>query len=495
MDRMACIDLPAFPLQLLLHRRPEWREQPVAVVDSDRPQGKILWVNERARASRVLPGMRYSAGLSLAGGLHAAEVPAKEIESAVASLGRRLRRFTPNVEPAEGDPGVFWLDASGLVHLYGTLSNWAGMIRSDLRRAGLACNTVVGFSRFGTYALARGKRGTLVLERPADEHAASRRIPLDRLAFDPEARAVLDKLGVRTVGDFMDLPGEGIEKRFGPEVHRLHRLASGALRRPLQPEHPEPPALERLGLDHPETNVARLMVVIERLIAPLLKTLADRDRALSKLYVGFRFERLGDHIEGLRPAAPTLDAAQLLELVRLRLEALRRLPDGVVEVVLYAESTEASREQLGLFAGRPKRDPVAADRALARVRAELGDNSVVRARLRDGHLPEARFTWEKIGGVVAPKPRETDRRTLVRRIYNPPVPLPARARHEGDGWMPRSLDQGPVFRTLGPYVVSGGWWRKPVHREYHYAETRKGELLWIYYDRPRRRWFMHGRVE
>ena len=58
MDRMACIDLPAFPLQLLLHRRPEWREQPVAVVDSDRPQGKILWVNERARASRILPGMR-----------------------------------------------------------------------------------------------------------------------------------------------------------------------------------------------------------------------------------------------------------------------------------------------------------------------------------------------------------------------------------------------------------------------------------------------------
>ena len=72
MDRMACIDLPAFPLQLVLQRRPEWKDHPVAVVDHDRPQGKILWINERARAFRILPGMRYAAGLSLAAGLRAA---------------------------------------------------------------------------------------------------------------------------------------------------------------------------------------------------------------------------------------------------------------------------------------------------------------------------------------------------------------------------------------------------------------------------------------
>jgi len=495
MDRMACIDLPAFPLQLLLQRRPEWRDHPVAVVDHDRPQGKILWVNERARSFRILPGMRYAAGLSLAGGLHAAEVTSQEIDRAVATLGRRLRRFTPHVEPAGEDPGVFWLDASGLERLYGSLASWAGLIRADLRRSGLECNAAVGFDRFGTYALAKGKRGILVIDRPADERAASRRIPLDRLALDPEARVILDKLGVRNVGDFVDLPSEGVAKRFGQEIHRLHRLASGALGRPLQPEHPEPPALERLGLDFPETNVMRLMAVVERLIGPLLETLAGRGHALAKLNLGFRFERLGDHIEGLRPAAPTLDAAQLLELARLRLEALRKLPDGVVEVVLHAESTKATHEQLGLFAERPRRDPAAANRALARVRAELGDDAVVRARLGDGHLPESRFTWEKIEGVTAPQPRDADRRTLVRRIYAQPVPLPARARHEPDGWMLRGLEHGPVVRVLGPYVVSGRWWSEPVHREYHFAETQRGDLLWVYYDRPRRRWFLQGRVE
>ncbi len=495
MDRMACVDLPAFPLQLLIRSHAEWRDRPVAVVDADKPQGKILWVNERARSFRILPGMRYAAALSLAGGLHAAEVSKKEIDKAVSTLSRRLRSLTPHVEPAEEDPGVFWLDASGLERLYGSLSNWAGLVRSELTRCGFHGTVVAGFTRFGTYALARSKRGVIVLRNAADERAAARRVPLDRLALDPDTRDTLAKLGIKSVGKFMDLPPEGIERRFGYEAHRLHRLASGVLRLPLQPERPSPPAMQRLILDHPETDVGRLMTAVERLIKPLLETMAASGHSLSRIHVGFRFERLGDHLEAIRPAAPTLDAAQLLELIRLRLEALRRLPDGVVEVILAGESVTATREQLRIFADKPRRDPAATHRALARLRAELGDEAVVRAQLREGHLPEAGFAWEKVDEVPVPKPRDVDVNALVRRLYTRPLPLPSRPRHEPDGWMLRDLKQGPVVRVLGPYVVSGGWWNKSVHRDYHYAETQKGELLWVFYDRARRRWFLQGRVE
>jgi protein ImuB len=211
--------------------------------------------------------------------------------------------------------------------------------------------------------------------------------------------------------------------------------------------------------------------------------------------VGFRFERLGDHIERLRPAAPTLDAVLLLDLIRLRLEAVRRLPDGVFEIVLVAEGVSTPREQRSLFAERPRRDPAAIERALARVRAELGDDAVRRARLREGHLPEGSFGWEPLGVLPRAAPRKTEAARLVRRLYLRPVALPPRARREPDGWMLRGLEQGPVVRVRGPYVVSGGWWHRAVHREYHFVETRQGELLWIYYDRMRRRWFLQGRVE
>jgi protein ImuB len=333
-----------------------------------------------------------------------------------------------------------------------------------------------------------------VLKSAADERAAARRTPLDRLALDPAAREALHKLGVESVGRFVDLPPEGIERRFGAEAYRLHRLAAGELRLPLQPDRPPTPVWRRLHLDRPETAVPRLLVAIERLMHPLLDELADRGHALAEVRVGFRFERTGDHIESVRPAAPTLDARQLLDLIRLRLEAARKLPDGVIEVVLIGRGAPAARKQLQLF-GRPKRDLAAANRALARVRAELGDDAVIRARLREGHLPEGSFTWETLGALESPRPRDVEGARLIRRIHARPIPLPQRPRQEPDGWMLRGLRQGPVIRVLGPYVVSGGWWNRRVHREYHFAETRKGELLWVYYDRARRRWFLHGRVE
>lgn len=495
MDRMACVDLPDFPLQLLLRRHPDWRIRPAAVVDCDKPQGQILWVNERARSFRILPGMRYAAALALAGDLRASVVPTNEIERAVVSLTRRLVRFTPGVEPAENEPGTFWLDASGLERLYDSLSGWGEGIRSDLKGAGLEAAVAVGFRRFGTYAAARAKRGVVVFRDRGEEQAVARRVPLERLGVEPAIRVALSKLGVDTVGRFIELPADGLDRRFGPELGRLHRQATDALKVPLQPRRPQPPATERTCLDHPETNVARILKTIERLLHPLVATVAGRCRRLAGVQVGFRFERLGDHIERIRPAAPTLDVEQLLQLIRLRLEALRKLPDGVVEIVLVAQSAAATKKQTQLFAARARRDPDAANRALARVRAELGEDGVRVARLRDGHLPEGSFHWEPLERIAESRPRENATGRLVRRIYTKPVPLPSRPRQEPDGWILRGLEQGPVVRVQGPYVVSGGWWNRAVRREYHFAETKKGELLWVYYDRPRRRWFLQGRVE
>jgi hypothetical protein len=34
-----------------------------------------------------------------------------------------------------------------------------------------------------------------------------------------------------------------------------------------------------------------------------------------------------------------------------------------------------------------------------------------------------------------------------------------------------------------------------VHRAYHFAELRRGDCLWVYYDRNRRHWFWQGAVE
>jgi protein ImuB len=253
-----------------------------------------------------------------------------------------------------------------------------------------------------------------------------------------------------------------------------------------------------------QRHIAAMEPGLVALVDRLLDRLAARGRALTGLHVELTLRQNVGHTElradCIKPASPTLDGRMLLKLVHLRLTGM---PPGVPvhAARVWADDVAATREQLAMFASKPRRDLRAANEALARVRAELGDDAVVRAVLREGHLPEASFGWERLGKVVAAAPRPVRVKPLVRRLFGKPQLLPPQARQvRDDGWLLSGLEAGAVVRILGPYVVSGGWWQGSsaglgLHREYHFAELRRGDCLWVYYDRNRRRWFCQGAVE
>lgn len=508
MTRLACLDLPAFPLQLVWRAEPSWREQPVVVIEQDRPQGNVLWACERARAVGVAAGQRYAHALSLCGGLRARVVPSDQIEAAIVELRTTLHALSPRVEV--GEPGTFWLDGEGLERIFvdgrgpaGTA--WGMAIGRAVAARGFQGAVVVGFSRFATYAIARATRhGVTVLRGDADERAAAAAVPLARLDLEPKLRDALARLGVISVGQMVRLPAGGILERFGHEAHRLYQLAIGEGWDPLVPLAPPEAPDERVLLDDEDDDVERLVFVIKAPIDRLLARLAGRGRALVALHLELSLKHAVGKIElradCIKPAAATLDGRALLRLVHLRLSGMPPIaPVNAIRV--WADDVPATREQLALFAGKPRRDLRAADEALAKLRAELGDDAVVRAVLREGHLPEASFTWERLVHVVPARPTDVLVRPLVRRMLARPRSLPPQARHvRDDGWLLSGLEHGAVVRIFGPYVVSGGWWAHAdatvgVHREYHFAELRRGDCLWVYYDRNRRRWFWQGAVE
>jgi protein ImuB len=355
-----------------------------------------------------------------------------------------------------------------------------------------------------------------VFRDAAEERSAAEKVPLARLHIDPQVRDMLRKLGIETVGALLSLPAGGLRERFGVEAHRLHQMARGDLWHPLEPMKPVEPVAEKRILDDSETDANRLLFLIKQMLHPMLRALAMRAHALAALRLSLLMDRGSRLNEQIRPAVPTLTEAQILDLVRLRLESLT-LTAGVIEIALQAESSPATREQLRLFTEASGRDLDAANRALARLRAEFGDGAVVRATLKDGHLPEARFAWEPTDRIQLPRlnrnPIASARddlnglhdlnvlnsptlNVLVRRINAKPVMLPGTPTHtHEDGWLLLGPQYGSVDKLIGPYILSGGWWNKEIQREYYYAETRRGDLLWIYYDRVRRRWFLQGAIE
>lgn len=491
---MACVDVRALPLQLLLRRHREWEGHPVAVVDYDKPLGVILWVNEHAAARRIRPGMRYAAGLALARDLRGGVVTPAEIDEAVAFLSRRLWGFSPRVEPSPREPGVFRLDASGMGSLYPSLEAWAERLRDALRREGFRAVVAVGFSRFGCYAAARSSTRNIVFSDPDRERAFVRRVPVERLGLDPNTRDLLLQLGIDTLGAFMALPAGSVRRRFGPEAEELHAEARGDGWAALDPSDLREPAEHVEHFDYPEDNLDRLLARLGVLLSAVLADLSERHEQLESLRFTLTLDDGSELHEEVSPAAPTLDAGPLLQLLRLRLEALA-LTGGVVKARIRGIGVAAFERQLALFVAPSLQHLDAVHRAFARLRAEFGNDAVVRARLCEAHLPEARYRWEPLRRLPSPRAAVVSVRPLVRRLYTPPVALPPRERHEPDGWLIAGIADGPVEEVIGPQFVCGGWWVREVSRAYYYVRTRSGRWFWIYQDRKRRRWYLQGEVQ
>ncbi|MCY1006442.1 hypothetical protein OV079_12905 [Nannocystis pusilla] len=257
-SRLACAHLPAFPLQVLLRRRPELRGAPVAVLRREGPQAEVLWASQAARRRGVARGMRCAAARGLVPDLHAEPVPEDILDESADELLRTLLRRSPRVEPCLDPRGAFWLDPTGLERLQGDLPTWAGGLRRDLEALGYTAGVAVGFTRFHTLALARlgSLTAPLVLASPAEETARVGAVPLAALDLSPVLQDTLEKLGISTLGGFLALPAADVRTRLGSAAAALHARASGREHAPLRPAQPDDPPEVALEIDPPTTTAS-----------------------------------------------------------------------------------------------------------------------------------------------------------------------------------------------------------------------------------------------
>jgi protein ImuB len=520
--RMACIDVPDLPLQMLLRENPTYRDAPTAVVAEERPEAELLLINRHARALRLRTGMRFGAAKSLVPELRAGAVSAVEVEEMSAQLVHDLQTFSPHVERDPVHAGVFYVDPSGLSHLYGGEASWARCLQRYLVAKHFHAAVVVGYGRALSYALVRGAHGTRhvrVFDSVEDALDKAREVSFERLAMQPKLRTALERLGLCTLGDLTHFGTDALALRFGKEAARWCAVARGQEVLPLSPEpHVDTPR-SHVEIEPPDNDVARLCFAIKQALDQLIEDVRSRGVSVRALWMRLKLERGGESVQRLEPSASTRNGPLLLELLRLRLTAIT-LEDSVARVELEAELSDNVLGQLAMFA--PKRDVAAGDRALARIKASYGADVVCRAVLEDAHLPEAKYRWTDLHHIELPRcaDRASDPASrytsklddvgvqlatddadmmqplpLVRRVLLKPEPLAGSFEVDPVSGALSLVHQNERLTLTGPYRVSGGWWVREVARDYYYARTLAGSLLWVFFDLPRNAWFLHAVVD
>lgn len=417
-------------------------------------------------------------------------------------LAAALLEGSPRV--AGAGPGLCRADARGWRRREGGEAELGRRLREAAREAGFT-GVGVGVADVAVAADAAARRapadGVLVVPpgRAADFLAP---LPPSLLSLPEEMLEALRALGVDRIGWLAEREPAELEDRFGPAGLRAARRARGRDDRVFRARTPDDPPEARLELEGAARSTEPLLFVLRRLLARLCEETAAGGRGVERLATTLELAGGGERTLEASPARPTRREGLLLDLCRAGLERAAddgELAEPVTAVSVAAVERAAPAVRQGDLFADEARDPAAAAAALSRLRARLGEASVVRPRARDRHRPEARSGWEPAGGEddgPAADDRDPDALPGVLRLLVEPRPVAVRL---DDAGRPAALrEEGAPLEVIaaeGPERLSGGGWERPFRREYYRVCTAEGELLWLYRE-PRRGvedpWRLHG---
>jgi protein ImuB len=200
--------------------------------------------------------------------------------------------------------------------------------------------------------------------------------------------AMLERLGVRTLGVLAALPASDVADRFGKSGMRARELAIGR-DTPLRPRSVHERLVERIDLPDAASG-PQLERMLELLIDRLLVCPERRGRSLRKLLLGARFVEQGTWMRVVTLREATADAMRLRLVLAPK---LAELPAPIEELRLEAASLGppvGDQLVLGRSDERERRKRIR--EALRQTRAAAGSDAVLRVLDVDpaSRIPERR---------------------------------------------------------------------------------------------------------
>ena len=393
---IVCVLIPRFSLLAALGDRRALLSEPAALAPEAGRGQMVGEVSAAAEAFGVAPGMRVGEALARCPELRLVPPDPEAVRGLWSEVLDRIEAI--GAAPESERAGAAFFEADGLAGIHG--GDLEGVLAATRRALGRSTRLGAAPSRFAAYAAALQarprRRAVTVPERRVAGFLAP--LPVSLLRTRPELLAmpeVLERLGVRTLGELAGLPARAVAERFGHPGLLALDLARGR-DTPLEPRRPPEPVVERLVL--PEaTSGQQLERALELLVARLLARRERRGRTLRAVALSARFVAGGTWRLPLVLRTPSADPARLRLLLTPR---IADLPAPAEELLLEVESFgPPARDQGELIDDPAARRRSRLDEAVRQVRKAAGPEAALRVLEVDSEsrVPERR-------AVLAPFP-------------------------------------------------------------------------------------------
>jgi len=366
----------------------------VAVIAANR----VTATSPAARAEGVEIGLRRRDAQRRCPGLLIVDPDPDRDARVFAAIAALVDQFTPRVEMSS--PGSLAFPTLGPSRSFGGDEALARLVAADIDSAlgssGWFGAVGVGVAD-GMFAatlaaeLAVAESDHVRVIAPGESAEFLSPFPVSALGR-PELADVLQRLGLRHLGEFAALKVDDVVARFGVDGRLAHRLARGLDERP--PEvGPPPRSFDVVAMLDPPAERVDIAAFAARTAADQLhEQLGGEGLACTRLLVvietdsGERLERVWRH-EG------ALSSTAIVDRVRWQLDgwlngpSAQRPTGGVTRLVLVPDEVMPARgRQQGFWGGETEADE-RAGRALARVQGMLGVAAVTIPERRGGRGP------------------------------------------------------------------------------------------------------------
>ncbi len=531
--------------------------------------------NATARAFGVLPQMQLSQASTLCAAAQLIEHDSQADIESLCSLAESAQCFSPIVGLEQLDP-LPWagrslhqpqsilLDVTGIAPLFGGDAKLASAVQQWVADQGYMASIAIANTIGTAWALANythrsqialglaeiertGKssvRPAIIIFEPNEAIGfATYPLPIEALRLEQATVTKLHRLGIRKIGQLIELPRVGLASRFNEQLLRRMDQSLHNQYEPILTLHASPELAIEECLEHPTPLRSTIDSIVTEQIHRLTRVLNGIGHGVVRLVCRIEMELNAIPVEseienqsGQPPPVarvfqiglyqPSNDPEHLLWLLTGQLDA--HYANGPSHYWARSISVQATLtapltwQQSDLFDRHITihRDAIA--KLVDSLSARMGRTAIVAPAIQRDPQPELAFSWRPLTGWKKDGQSQETKRKLARapkrnfaeergmepnadelwrrpmRLQHPPKRIEMQ-RVDEIGRPLRMIYQGSplsVLRATGPERIDTGWWQGATQqRDYFRIELSTGSWLWVYRDRRDQEWYLHGEFD